>query len=268
MPVSLASHIASVAKYLAAVPHAQRKLAAKSQHEVLLTLASKASKRSADDWTDACGALTHLSSCMSEEQVSELSSAFNEQMGLALGNADGKDRRSQQDWTRCWTRLPKQMVECISAFKAQVGLEKLLAWLHARGLRLPSEPTYGSITAVYLTLFEDGGNDQEAAQKLLTLQHVKECWDRLDKTAPVQHWWPTWDGQGIVPEAERMWEVDPISMQALIKSIPLRTTHTGAKRRAAPTVQLHGSESMGSADAGMRFAAGLMQQMQQVQADC
>ena len=267
--VSLQQHIVAVGKYLNAVPHAQRKGACRSQLNILIEIAKRKSKRTARDWTDASLALADLP--FSDDEISQLTDIFNQKMA-ELGNETSQaaiNRRDQQDWINFWIGLPADFVDSLLKLRAQLGLERLLAWLHDKGLRLPSEPTFGGITAVYLLLFEDPF-DKSAQYKLATVQHVKDKWESFDKFAPVTTWHLTWDTQAILEPGISVWETDAIEMSMLIKSIPLRKTHRLTSKSSAPTLKL-GNEGCLPSDGlmGMAncFAASLqqMQKMQQMQ---
>ena len=261
MPVSLQQHIVSVGKYLSAVPPAQKAAAASSQHKVLLQLAEKKSKRSADDWTAAVAAIADLP--MSDQQLSSLTDVFNDRMGalISAGELDTSSRRDQQDWTKFWIGIPLDFVNSLDGLSPEMGMERLVMWLHSLGLRLPSEPTYGSIAAVHILLFPGAEKNLASSHKYYRVQEAKDEWKKMNSKAPCDAWHQDWSIEVLPVEAMpiTLWNVDRIAMNQLIKSIPLRATHRGSKSKNV--LQLG---KMDGSDNGFNGMANVMMQQMQL----
>lgn len=260
---SLLDQVRGVSSFLEQVPDARRQEAASRQVQNLKAKIQNSSV-TLPQCTDLMRAINSIQ--LEDAQRDILCSAVLEK-AHALKESSSS-RRDNQSWENCWKKIPQTVWNSWIAEGLQPSevLEKIIVFFHSKGLRLPSEPTFGCIVALQLAAM--GNTDVSKAQKISMVWDAKRMWSSMyRRPLPVDAWYHFYD-EVQFPEGTSMAEFDQGGMLKLHDSIPLRTSNgcvAQTKPSKAAPLQLDLKESRSEIQGIAEVFGSALKAMQETQ---
>lgn len=260
---SLNQHIVGIGKFLEVVPEADRAEIAEKQ---VLLLEKKLTNTSLqlDKCTEVMESIKALPIATAQRNL-----LVNALLQGSLQACKPGGRRDNQAWEHCYERIPTsewQRWQHANISDDEV-VEMISKFLHGKGLRLPSELTFGCMAS--LRVVAAGVTSLDGASKLhmyALLQTTKKVWKSLyPKPLAVSQWHHTYADVPPFSAGTEMVQFDGAFMKQMVQTVPLRNTNSmsGGSSNKAP-MNLNLGQNNELATMAQMFGTAL-HQMQQTQ---
>ena len=218
----LIGHIQAAANFVAALPEHQRTSALGTQMAALRTMIGRI--YGPVEALQAFNAIhASLGAFLSDPQKAELLALINVQ-GAIMQTGHGRTQEWSQDF---WVRLPSDVHSGLSdnGQSSSARMLELFKYLASRGLRHPSERTFGAMLALYYYCAMRAPDS--GPQLLASIRHLKTSWSsfieaykRTLQGADNFAW--SWPGP---PAGSQTVELDAQRFACLVGAIPLRNSN-------------------------------------------
>lgn len=218
----LIGHIQAAASFVAALPEHQRTSALGTQMAALRTMIGRI--YGPVEALQAFNAIhASLGAFLSDPQKAELIALINVQ-GAIMQTGHGRTQEWSQDF---WVRLPSDVHSGLSdnGQSSSARMLELFKYLASRGLRHPSERTFGAMLALYYYCANRAPDS--GPQLLASIRHLKTSWSsfieaykRTLQGADNFAW--SWPGP---PAGSQTVQLDPQRFACLVGAIPLRNSN-------------------------------------------
>ena len=235
----LIAHVRAAATYIEATSETQRPAAVASQLAAVRMMLARIFGP-AEALQASMAISSALGSFLSRSQHEEITALINAQAAVGVPST----ARNQEWSSEFWVELPRSLKDTLSdnSMASSPRMDALFQYLAGRGLRVPSEKTYGSMLALY---YYCSNNQLEGGVQLLaSISHLKTAWRSFiqaykDALIGVDN--PSWNWPGV-PVGEPCERLEKVRFLAIFHMIPLRSSSL----RASAEGELHLAPARGS----------------------